>query len=855
MIPAAIHRRSLLHRSASFTIVVLCALVAATPSFAQGTSGQVPDPMSSSELARLMAEYVHPTKEQSEALEALHNSYRERFRALRENEIERYLEKTKQMQGNTVPRKEQMEEFRKGYERVNKQIAEVDDSLFEAVAALVGEAKRPAVLRARDARSRTRSGTGMSSGFGSLVPAVDLSAIVFELGLTPDEMAKIDPTMVEYERMLTASLKEIGQSSVQMIVDLVDEMNKAGLGDLSQEEMMKDPEKMKAVMETVQSAMAKAGERLKAKSLKLAAFNAKTCRALADQLEGDSRRKLRMRYVAKAYPELGGDLNSANTLFKRALRIKKLDDAARGQIQAAYDAWQAADEAYLEQCIKEVDDARAARTMGDFAGNVDQYKKMAERTEKRREIGSKALKSVAPLIENPKLKALFEANAGGVSDELVDSIDDEAAEAEGAAPPSARATDADAPTPFQRSAIVERGPIGDEVVESIAAQLALDDSGKALLRSMHDDYAKKWNEEIRAEHERVDAMNAGRWEKAAQSGNLGAMSIDPAQQDAYYKSRAETIAKAVAADEAFLADLAAVLGEKSEQTLEIVRLERVLDRSLGNNPVMAGLSAMMGAPESPVNIVTVLRQAKLPPAEQAKVNEVLAAQAAPLAKAQMESLQAGMELEREMEELSVRSAAAYSGKDGEKPDMAAMQKLGMEMMELQSRSAAVKAKRTAAVQAAWKAALAALDEPHREALQLEYDRTAYPAIFKDKRSALPFIEKALAMGDLTDAQRQQLRDLQESVRKEHLDFCRRMVPAAPAAAPPGKPEEMAKYWQERMAERNAREKIRFERDEQSQRAVSALRRILTEAQVQRIQGIADYEQTAVKSKPSPFGVE
>ena len=48
--------------------------------------------------------------------------------------------------------------------------------------------------------------------------------------------------------------------------------------------------------------------------------------------------------------------------------------------------------------------------------------------------------------------------------------------------------------------------MGESAIALIATQLALDDSGKALLKTMHQDYMKKWDEEIRTEQSRVDDL-------------------------------------------------------------------------------------------------------------------------------------------------------------------------------------------------------------------------------------------------------------------------------------------------------------------------------------------------------------
>ena len=846
------------NRLASFVLILATALCFAEPARAQGTSGQVPDPMSAAELSQFMNLYVHPTKEQGVAIEGLHDGYRERFRLLRENEIEQFLTKTKAMQGG-MPKKEQIEEFTKSYERVNKQIAQVDDSFFDGVVTLMGEERRISVQRARDARSRTRSNGGMLRGLMSQYPSVDLSAIALEMGLTPEELATIDPMLAIYEQNLTASIKDLGVASTRMMRDMFDELEKAGFGEVSQEDMMKDPEKMKLMMETMQSAMAKAGERMKAKSIKLSEFNNKTCQALAGQLTGDSKRKLRALYLAKAYPELSSDPSGANVLFKRALRLKKLDDAAREQIRAAYLQWQAADDAFVEQSIKEIDESRANHKIMDFTGSGDKAKKIGERRKQREEIATSALKSVSPLVGNPHLQFMFENSneIGGqeITDESLDIIEDgdDASTGEESSGINARAADAEDPLSEQETVITNRGPMGESAIDLIATQLALDDSGKALLKTMHQDYMKKWDEEIRMEQSRVDDLNTGRWAQAAK--NSDDMNVNETKQTAYFNGRKALLQKSTEADEAFLNDLSSVLGEKSTPVLQMAKLERVLERLESDTGMFGGPYSPMGASESLVNIVTVLNSAKLSSEEQAKVREALAMKIDPLIKDQLTLLSQSIDQDREMEEMSMRGVAMFSSQNEEKPDMVERQKLGMEMLAIQARQTELKTKRTAVVRAAWASAIAPIGEKQQASLQLAFDEHAYPSIFKDSRSASPFIEKALSLNDLSDDQRKQLQSLCETSRAEHVDFCRKMLPKKAAGPPPAQGEEMKQYWQEQTQVANAREKIRFERDEHSQRAISAIRRILNESQVNQINGLADYEKSATKKNQSPFGIE
>ncbi len=844
-----------LGRLLSLSLALAAALCFAAPARAQGTSGQVPDPMSSVELAKLLRQYVHPTNEQVVSIEALHDGYRDRFRALRENEIERFLVKMKAMQGGVLPKKEQVEEFTKSYDRVNRQIAEIDDAFFEGVATLMGEERRIAVQRARDARGRTRAAAGIMTGLQGANASVDLSAIMLDLNLPPQEAETIDPLLIAYEQKLTAAVKELGAASMRMIRDMFDELEKAGLGNLSQEEMMNDPEKMKAMMETMQAAMAKAGERMKAKTTDLAEFNGKSFRSLSVQLGDDSKRKFRARYLAKAYPELATDPDGAESLFRMMLRIKALDDAVREQVRGAYQQWQAADNALVDQCAKEIDEARASRAMMDFsgAGMQEQMKKIQELAVKRSEIAAKAMSSAAAVVGDERIKKLTQKmiekrrGAGNAAPDFDDATDPEADGDGPAIAAGARPMEAEAAA-MHAARMTERGPIGDAAMTAIATQLALDDSRKALLETMRGDYAKRWDEEIRAAQASVDALGNDRWAKGPESEE---MKLDTAKSAAYYNARKALLVKASEADAAFLGDLASVLGEKSAPVLQLVRLERVLDRTAGTNGQM-GYALALGAPETAVNIATLLRTAELSAEDRGKVNAAVAALVDPLIKVQLDSFATSIDQERAMEEMGQRNMALYRNA-GEQPDMAELQKAGMEMMTLQGQQTEVQARRSEAARGAWSAALGALSEEQRSALQLSYDELAYPAIFKDARSALPYIDKARALHDLTDDQRTQLQGLHDRSRAEHLEFSRKMLPKRAVAAPPSKPDEMQRYWQEQMEIANAREKVRFERDEQSQRAVSALRRILTEAQLSQIPGLAEYESAAAKKQRGPFG--
>ncbi len=834
-------------RFVGIVIIAIASLAIVAPAGAQGTSGQVPDPMSSAELSKLLQLYVQPTKDQGAAIESLHDDYREQFRKLRDGDIEKFLQKMKALQGGMMPSKDQVEDFTKGYERVQRQIAEIDDAFFDGIATLLGENRRASVDRARDARARTRMTAGVMNGMMGQTPTVDLSAIVLETGLSPKDLETIDPLLVSYEQRLTATSKELGQLGMRMIRDMFDTMEKAGLGNLSQEEMMADPEKMKAVMETMQAAMKKAGERFSAKAKDIGELNSKTFRSIESQLSGDAKRKVRVRYVGRAYPELANDPSQAERMFRMATRIKSLDEAGKEQLGNAYQQWQAGDDALVDSGIKMSDEFRSTRDLMDFgAGYAEHNQKMAEITQKRAELGAKSLQSVSSVLGDERMKMLFDRQARKFEDAFAENDDplsgDDAANGASIA---VRASDMEmAQSEYTRSRF--GGPIGVATIASLATQLSLDDSRKALLETMHTDYMKRWDEEFVPIQQRTQEAESKRW---VQPGEDGEAHSDPVQRSAFFDGRRLMAAKIAELDSGFFDDLMKVLGDESSITLRLARLDRAIERSSPADG-SGGMFGVFGAPESPVNFVAVLRAAELLPADRTKVNAALAEQIDSLLQVNVEGAAAAIDQEREMDELNERNMALY--RNGTTPDMAEMQKAGVAQMAMQQKMTERRTRLADASRKAWSAALAVLDESQRDVLQLAYDERAYPSIFMDQRSAMPFIEKAQDLSDLNDDQKQQLQVLRDRYHTEYVAFCRKMVPKGSEEPEPSRPEDMQRYWQAQMERMNAIEKVRFDRNERSQRAVSQLRRILNDEQSKRLAGLENYERSTTDNVPG-FG--
>lgn len=810
----------------------------------------VPDPMSYSELSRLLRAYDTLTPEQMAAVESAHDSYRERFRALREGDIQRFLDSMQKMRGG-MPSKQQADDMIKGMERVNKQIAEVDDSLFEAVVTLAGEDHRTALMRARDARARNRVTSGaLASAFAA--PVADLSEITLELELTPAERQAVDPTLISYEARLTPGLRDHATASLRMWREVFDELERSGFGNLSQEDMVNDPEKMKAMMEAMQAAMAKAAKHTQAKLADLLALNQSTFQSLSTQLTGKTQRHLRHTFVQKAYAQLGGDPASAERAMLAALRIKKLTAEQRQQVEEAYARWQTADNAIVDKAMKEADEYHSTHSQIDAMTDMGSWQKTTKEVwEKRNGGGAAALKELSNILGDERYQNMAEKAAQNEGKDFFTDTQDPEADSEATPGMTVEASAAEqdflSPPDFSASG----GPMPEAAVTAIADQLALDESRRILLTTMHGDYVKNWSTATEPESKQMREAADHMMHRASEDPE----SVAQVMKEGRNKQAAAMQAlfeKGTQLDSAFFADVESALGADAAAVVAAAKLERMISRTSPYLSRYAGGWNAFGMQAGSVNLVKVLREANLTAEERKAALGALQPRAAALTAKCVEGMMASQQFQRDYQALAEKAAGATRSEEG-KTDMAEMQKIGLSMAELQRKLSTVTDQLDADTRAAYKAALDALPEPRREVLQLAYDQAQYPTIFRDKRSALPFLDKALEMKDLTDQQRPQLEALLKSYREEHIKACRAMVPKPMPQPSQTDQASMQQYWQDQMAEANRRETIRFDRDERSQRAVSALRRILTADQAARIPGLSSYEQAAAKK--NRYGIE
>ena len=828
----------IVRRGRLITLTVCSVLLCVPAAHAQETSDRLPDPISTAEMNQLLQKYVHPSKEQDAAVVKLFDAYKERFRALRDDEIARFLSKMKDMQNPAVATKEPLDSYLKSLEHVNKKITEVDDALFDEIASLMGEEGLDSVNRARNARARVRMGSSFLQSLDWNFLSGDVAEIALGLGLTLEERQKIEPALIAYEQRLTNSMKDLVASRLLMVWDV--EAAKTGMHDPSYEELVNDTEHAIATRTAYNNAIVKAAEPFTTKCAKFAEFNFASFKAISEQLPDEAKRKFRNKFMYQAYAEIERYDLPTDALFRKALRSKTMAEPALQAIKAAYRTWMNSDDALVDQAVKKINATQALlyREMGRQIddGFRDRQKISTNVRKARMELGLNALKSLAPLMDNPRLKELIDKAPDEMfnynySDRAIDSYVD------GAPPASDKAKSAS-------KEFNERSPVSADTIEWIAAQLSLDESQKTLLQTMHSDYRGSWNDSLKDIFAR---MNAARAAYVKVDKNSGSQEMDQGAEYDRLVARRELFKQATDLDAAFFNDMALGLGERAAPVLKMAKLERALDRTADASFHIYGLP--WSVTEQPANIAMIVRTSELTPQDQAKLRGAIVAQADSLMATLIDFYSAYLGLEIESQDLMKQFPHGFSQDD--------YKKVTGTRWDLSVRSGKRHLQHLEAIRTAWRVAIEPLDAAQRSAMQTAYEEHAYPFLFlKDPYSPLQFIQKAIVLNDLTDEQRTRLRALADSAHAEHVALGMQMIPARSTitAMMALATADSAKFTKIKTELAEARGKIRYERNEKCQKAIQELRRILTEDQATEIK-LANYDKIVAKqdARTKEFG--
>jgi hypothetical protein len=827
-------------------VLAVFVVLSARPAMAQGTSGMLPDPISSSELMRY-ADRLGLSEEQRAALERLHDDYRNEFRALRESDIERLLKRMNEMSGGmmAMPKRADVEQLMKDVERVSNRIEQIDARLFNQMQGILTEEQRADLPRVRLARERTRY-LASQMMMGSMRPFVDLSEVAAEVNLRPAERDAIDPLLNQYEHQITRALKNLHDAAMSMYTGMFDAFESMEIDFSNAEQMAEmDPAEMQRMMEAMQDVMRTVYEPIQKLGQDIHEINRRTVRSIQPRLSETTGREFKLRFYRQAYPDstFAHSISAFNS-FDAALRIEGLNADTRAKLETARrDTTRRLDE-ILGEMIEAVDQRDAESSMFDFGG--DAWRQFGERQRELRqqvnELDQNASQLVRDLIAG-QFEELFTRNLEKSQQDGAQQAGRRPGVAPPPPPPTAHGEETDAEEDdvaqamqrFQRQIPRE---ISRRDLTVYARMLKVPDDRRVLLDELHATYLEQYKElEERwsSKLQRAEVAPYG----ARLDGERGGPSVDAV--DHLFELRRRSLDEVMQTDEAFYADVRlALISEENEYLLDRVRWHRtraVHDAMVARTSMWAGMSANQ---QGSVDLTRLVRLQRLSDEVLSRLDPLLHEYLQEAATLAIERYRLQTEFERVMLRHTITMQQRMEeDEDGFAGAMAfgmelqqALSKVAAPLQDMQKEIATLNARTLEAIEGE-------LSDTVARALRLAFNRQAHPRIYRDASAIEQHLDRAFELRDLSSQQRERLTELAIDYRPAYAELSEQMVALDSGGSAMmifGADENQMR---EMMNRRNEVARIAFERNELNARAIRQLRSILTEQQIEQLGGLPE----------------
>ncbi|MHC5023197.1 MAG: hypothetical protein ACYTGG_04715 [Planctomycetota bacterium] len=847
-------------------LVLACGLIPVSPAAGQGTSGEIPDPISIRDLDRY-ARRLDLSDQQRQAIDVLHSDYQLSFRGLRDGPIEEYLQEHGGSGGFRMFMGADQDAVRaavQDLESVLGRIRTLDNQFFDQVQAVLADEQIERLATVRRARERARYQRGMSRLAGFLNPGarVDLGAIVDELDLAPDVQAAVRPILETYERRLTTLAAKLHDDANHLPLEVSDRMEQAGVS----VDGMRD----RRQRETLFSIWQETQQELATQAAKLSDLTRRTYRQVDPLLPDRAAARLRREYLSRAYDEAPADRGPAARLILEALALDSITDEQREVIRGHRQSYRSRIDLVVGEMLDAIDARREISRMFRFDASEspeeEKYRATME-TQRERfdEINASTIATVQALLGEEAAARIASKSADEPEDTdetgVVTAMVMVAGDGGGAVTTfSAGTLDLtldgsmlEPSDPYIPDAITRRE------LRSYGRRLGVPPEMEDVLDALFDDYRARFDElragEIKAVHEFEQSM----WSVAEDEDESGRQQLrSPTAEEVkrLYELRRKAIAAVNALDAEFFEDLqVALLDDEQLPRMERVRLARnrtVYRRassmagsgafvSIGGPGRSAGrrmmLGGMGGSEESNVDLSRLVEDLDLTTEELESSDPVLFSYEQTITDVFRAHYEASMRYQEAMDKLTAESSTT----DGQGRRSVRMQGAGAhrEIFETDGRAARdARRQLTNINRSTLENVRKNLSEDAAEELRRAYNREAHPGIYLDPRSAESNLAAALNLPDLSPKQRSELGEAAMTYRAEYDALCEQLVEATVARDASGDFFDRNRM-QIVQEQRRALEKLRFERDELSDGMRVRLRAMLTPEQAARLGGLDD----------------
>lgn len=788
---------------------VLCLVVSQIcllqSSWAQGTMGTLPDPITSRELDSY-ADRLGLSSEQRRAVERFYQQYHENFRRLRDNEIADFLNAMQDMQraGMQMPSRAEVEKFGRLWDRARDRIRAVDEQFFNVIQVALTDKQLPMVDRIRMARERTRYNSAMNMGMTGRV--TDLSVMLQHMNLSPDEHEQVDPLLAEYERRLTLSMRRQNEASASMMFDMFDAMEEAGFN----EDSMSDPEQMQAIMQESQRIMGEIFGRMAEHNQQIRSLNDRTYRMIAGILEEQRRRLFRDAFVRGAYMEIHFAASShASQRFAAALTLDNLEADLRDRIQSAQQAFEAERDVAVDRAMRFAhDNYRSPMAFMFPRGDDDSYQSeldaLREQFTRLDSQGAQMLDELLPQDKQEQARAAASDGSRRVIERTMDSNGTTTTVIVNDAPAS----------PSSDQFVPEA--ISSHDLTIYADLMNMDNDYRVLMEQLHADYQRRFEQRMAGPFQQLAEASRMRWQGHGESQEQGTVTNRITH---LYELRRKVTAEVIALDESFFDDLELVM---PDVPLDRARLARTRMRSSASTRFTPDGSRVSGL----LDLSDIVRLLRWSNEQRGAVTDELTRWEIEMGTLMPQYFDALLATEEAQEVFFASLQDMNDPSQWHDFNERREQALGAKSRKLRDLREALRRK----TEQARDAIVAKLSAEDAAVFDDAYRRRAFPQIYNDRRAMHDLLRSALNISGLPQDRRDALMEVNLSYNSRYYDLTERMVQlrSGPSYDMFNMTDqaEMADYLE---AESNYA-RLTFERDELSEWAARELRGMLSEEQ-------------------------
>ncbi len=798
--------------------VLTLTAVLTTRAHAQSAKELVGGPITTKRFERTIRAYVAPTDLEMGALDRLHESYLEKFRA----EIEPEIAAVAATMGGGEPNKDQFEKFMRDLDRINARIAEADNAFFAAATDLLPLDRQATMLRVREARERQRLLSGIVQFgpmmFGGGAGFVDFPNLIVKPsilnGVPAESREMFDSALRSQETRVLSQARTYNaemRKSLTKFFEIYSTMGQGEAAPVEGEPGEFDPgQNQMAIMQ----ALAALGADLRKGVKSNFDANRSACAQLASMLPESTMLTVRMDLAMRSIGVMGMAYGASargggvKSVVAKIRRDSAFTPEVKAEVETILAAYTKDHVAALEALAVAVSESEGSMFMAMGMGGDDPSATTALTTasERIQAVSRESMTKLAALLgdRSEGFVRKYEHTSEDGTVALVDyypvkeekpSNDDET-EAAQLNVRSGFSSGYGVPVPFDAADILRIGTL-----------VGFDSSMQSVVEAVVEQWkATQWDAQM---NPLSDTLNSALSQRMT-AGDNGEVVHDVAAANTVARTRSAMVKLLFELDELLYADLAGALGlAANDPTLVLLRLERTdLIPTRGGGP--GGIVAF------PYSASRWLAAGKVDSKTARAVIEGSSAEFTALAS------ELPAQLARRMENAE---KIATVERDFASRDQARIEASSRIYSTLIAASAALDTEFGASISALFNAAVDAnvADPATNAALKRACVRSMHPEIYRVKDSAERQLAASTQLAGLSEDQLARLDALRAEYEVIYDALCVEMAAGSSNPFPLGATGE---DWQEYTKRAAAIEQIRFRRNERTEKTLGELRRIL-----------------------------